>query len=492
MTSIKSIFSSIADKESYEITDLRCYIVTLRTSKNKMFLECTDGSHSEMLHVFIDDEDTIKYLTDNLIKVGYYISVTGKMVYTPDRKQKYEVIPSGDGIKIISKIEGSSTEIAQRQLPFTVYKQHDDVSIIRDKLDIRCKHPIYATIFRIRSALYLYIAEFFTSKGVLRIDPNIITSSDCEGAGEMFMIQQGTKKVKIDSSKEIEVPEFFGVPAGLTVSSQLELEILVRQFLTGVWTMNPSFRAEKSQTRRHLAQFTHLEWELMFKDLSELMDFSEDLTKFLIKKIHSDHKSDLELLQSYGEKGIIEKLQKFSSDDKWPRITYTMATIIIKKHKDDLLEYFKDDSLLEKGFVFPEWGDDLGSYCERFISEVIYGTPVFITDYPATLKSFYMLQNDDKKTVSCCDLLVPYLGELIGSSMRENSYEKLYQAIQDKKIDITSIQWYLDMRKYEPLLTGGAGLGFERLCTVLTTGYKSGEIRDVCAFPVAYGDHLKY
>ena len=473
---IKELFETFTT----DVVNVKCQISSIRFSKTNIFIEATDGSSPDILYIYVSKDID----SDRQLKIGEYIYVEGKMQKV-ERKHKMELL-AFKLTKISHTIkEASAIEISERQLPLLM--THDaDLSTIRDKHDIRSSHPKYRSIFRIRSNLIYAITHFFYEKDIQRLDPNIFTSGDCEGAGEIFYIQQGKKIVKHDDV-EVLVPKFFHTEVGLTVSSQLQLEALVRTYMGGVWTFNPSFRAEESQTRRHLAHFTHLEWERMFTDLTDLMDFSEELVVYLWKFVLDKCIKDLDLLEKCGEIGLISKLKSFTELSKFKRITYTEAIDLVSTKSIEINEYFGDKSVIE----IPKWGDDLGSYCERYISEKIFESPTFITDYPSTLKSFYMKQNEDGKTVSCCDLLVPYLGELIGSSMREPSYDKLIKSMDDKSIKTTPIQWYVDLRKFDSILTGGAGLGFERLIATCTT-CKEGNIRDMIPFPSAYGDTQRF
>jgi len=473
ITSIRSCLQTISDpsfdQTSLQSFRLKCHVIVSRSSKSKIFLQVTDGSTSQSIHVFIDS-------STSHIKIGDHLDMTGHFVITPDRKQSVEFIPSS--LVIYTPDESiTPAQVAQYQHMYTT----KTIQSIRDCHHIRPANSIYASIYRIRSKMLKAVSDYFDSKEIIRVDPNIFSKSDCEGAGESFSVQFGTKtEIKCDS-EIVEVPEIYQ----LQVSSQLPLEWFTRCFSSGVYTMNPSFRAEKSMTRRHLACFTHLEWEQQFDDLSQLMDFSEDLVKSLYRTALATCKEDIEFVSptslatigSYCLDGLDGK------EKPWSRMTYTQAIDICHAHADELKKYFD----LPIDTELPKWGDDLGSYCERYIAEQITKAPVFITDYPATLKSFYMLRNADGITVSCCDLIIPYMGELIGSSMREHRYDQLLKTMTEKSIPMKGLEWYVDARRYCSLPTGGAGLGFERfLMTLCDT-----DIRDVLAVPVAYGSHLE-
>jgi asparaginyl-tRNA synthetase len=273
--------------------------------------------------------------------------------------------------------------------------------------------------------------------------------------------------------------DFFQKQAFLTVSSQLQLEALCAG-LSRVYTLNPSFRAEKSKTKRHLGCFTHLEWEIAFIDINQLMDFSEALVKYVIGQTLKDCAKEYEELNKFISKGIIDKLTKVI-EQPFERITYTKAIELIEEHKDQILKTYSKE--LEPKDI-PVWGDDLGSYCEKYICDHIYGKPVQVYNYPKDLKSFYMKANDDGKTCQSVDVLFEKLGELIGSSIREDSYEKLIARMDEKSMDKSKLEWYLFLRKNSGSQTGGAGLGFDRLvnfCSLM-----DGNIRDVVPFPVSF------
>lgn len=341
-------------------------------------------------------------------------------------------------------------------------------------------------IYRIRSKLLEIIQEFFSNHKFYHLDPNVITSTDCEGAGETFKITPTHQQIiEKDGKKEEQL--FFGKDVYLTVSSQLQLEALCSG-MAKVYTMNPSFRAERSKTSRHLCLFTHLEWEIAFIDLKDLMDFSEDLVSTIFNKILKECSDELFFLDNTISKGIINKLRGFVSGD-FARITYTEAIDIIQRDKHKISNKFKKEK-----FQIPNWGDDLGSYCERYICEDIFGKPTFVHGYPLKLKSFYMKpqqiivneQDINKQTCDSCDLLIPGTGELIGSSIRQDDYEQLMKEINSRNMDITPLQWYIDLRKNSSFPHGGAGLGFDRLVTICC--FIDGNIRDSVPFPVAFGE----
>ena len=365
---------------------------------------------------------------------------------------------------------------------------------------LRSRFRTFNYIYKIRSTLLKHIHNFFHSNRFYNLDPNIITTSDCEGGGEAFTIstldinkianqlkdeythicqdytEQPTKTHKIDNYYK---DDFFHKKSYLTVSSQLQLEALTAG-LSRVYTLNPSFRAEKSRTKRHLACFTHLEWEIAFISIEQLMDFSETLVKFVISQTLNDCHKEYDELNKFVSKGIIDKLNNVISNS-FERITYTKAIELINENKDKILQTYPKEIKLSE---IPVWGDDLGSWCEKYICDYIYKKPVFVYNYPIELKSFYMKANTDDKTCMAVDLLCPQLGELIGSSIRENSMDKLIKRMDEKNMDKSVLEWYIDLRRNSAVQTGGAGLGFDRLvnfCSLM-----DGNIRDVVPFPIAF------
>jgi asparaginyl-tRNA synthetase len=353
------------------------------------------------------------------------------------------------------------------------------LEILRDHQDVRVKTRTLNAVFRIRSGLSKATHDFFEIVGAKHLNPNIITTSDCEGAGEVFTItnmlgKTNTVPVLKDTNEIDYSKDFFEKHAFLTVSSQLQLELLCAG-LSKVWTSNKSFRSEKSKTSRHLAEFEHIEWEFAWTDLNELMNISEHYTQYCFQYVLDNYMDDLEELNKFMSKGIIDKLKTFCSKN-YIRITYDDAIKIIVDNQKEIIEKYKLS-------ILPKWGDDLGSECEKYIAEIVYNHPVFVYNYPKELKSFYMKQNDDGRTVQGCDLLVPGLGELIGSSVREHDYNKLMKIVEERKMDITPLKWYIDLRRNGSTPTAGAGLGFDRLVRICT-GMEN--IRDAVCFPVAY------
>jgi len=327
------------------------------------------------------------------------------------------------------------------------------------------KSPVIHACRRISSGLLHCLGLQFHKLGFAKMDPSILTISDCEGAGEMFMLDKA------------QAGKFFGQEkVGLTVSSQWGLELFI-QSEEKVWTDNPSFRAEPSDSSRHLAAFKHIEWELAWADLDDLMDLSEQLTQACFNYVLTTHMDDLLILDGSVSKGIIDRLRHFVSDS-YSRLSYNDAIdILVSAYNTGKL-----DTLVK-------WGDDLGSVYESYLAETVFGKPIFVYNYPKELKSFYMKQNDDGLTVQGCDLLMPGLGELIGSSVRESNYDKLMSVVLERGMNTEGIEWYLDLRRNGSKPSAGAGLGFERL-VMICTGLKN--IRYCGVQPVYYKGKLVF
>jgi len=441
------------------------WIRNKRIQANLAFIEMFDGSTSKTIQVITEDKEFIEKLST--LSIGSSISVIGNVVISPNSNLELKLVD----IEYIGTINNPLTYILNAK--------KTSLDILRDHQDVRVKTRTFNAAFRIRAGLSKATHDFFHMLGAHHLNPNIITTSDCEGAGEVFTITTMLGKTNtipmIKETNQIDyTKDFFEKQAFLTVSSQLQLELLCAG-LSKVWTSNKSFRSEKSKTTRHLAEFEHIEWEFAWIGLNDLMDLSEHYTQYCFLRILDNYADDLEELNKFTSKGIIDKLKAFTSKN-YIRISYDDAIQILIDNEKEILEKTKLSSL-------PKWGDDLGSECEKYIAEVIYNHPVFVYNYPKELKSFYMKQNPDGRTVQGCDLLVPGLGELIGSSVREHDYDKLMRVVEERKMDITPIKWYIDIRQNGSTPTAGAGLGFDRLVRICT-GIEN--IRDAVCFPVAY------
>jgi asparaginyl-tRNA synthetase len=427
-------------------------------------VELFDGSTSKTIQLISESKEHIEQMGS--LSIGSSLSVTGLVLLHPVKSDIVE-------IKVLEiHYVGSIKD------PFTYILNAKKTSLeqLRLNQDVRVKSRTFNAAFRIRSGLSKATHDFWHMLGFHHLNPNMVTTSDCEGGGEVFtitnMLGSNVDSIPlIDKSRLVDYSkDFFQQQAFLTVSSQLQLEMLCAG-LGKVWTSNKSFRSEKSRTTRHLAEFEHIEWETAWCSLDDLMDQSEQYTQHCFNYVLKNHRDDLEELNKFVSKGIIEKLEGFVKKP-YTRITYDDALALINDNRDRLV-----------GLDLPRYGDDLGSECEKFIADTIYGGPVFVYNYPASLKSFYMKANDDGRTVQGCDLLIPGLGELVGSSVREHDYEKLMAVVRKREMDVSKLEWYLDLRRNGSTPTAGAGLGFDRLVRICT-GLEN--IRDAVPFPVAY------
>jgi asparaginyl-tRNA synthetase len=449
------------------------WVRDFRSQSENAFISLYDGSTSELLQVVCTKSSISNFDTLENVR-GACIEVFGSVIKSPAKGQLIELLAKN--INIIGNVDDKKSILLVKNVP---------VDTLRAYQHLRPRFRTFSYIYKIRSTLLKNIHIFFHSNNFYNIDPNIITTSDCEGAGEVFTITtldaRSISKNEVNSHKDDDIykTDFFEKQAFLTVSSQLQLEALAAG-LSRVYTLNPSFRAEKSKTKRHLACFTHLEWEIAFIDINDLMNFSEGLIKYVIGKTLKDCEGEYIELDKFTSKGIIEKLSGFINCE-FERISYDNALILIHENKKQILKKFAKEITIKD---IPNWGDDLGSYCERYISEDIYKKPTFVYNYPRQLKSFYMKINSDGKTVQGVDLLIPGLGELIGSSIREENYEKLCNEMDRRGMDKTKLEWFIDLRRNSTFEHGGAGLGFDRLVNMCTL--MDGNIRDVVPFPVAF------
>ncbi len=479
------------EPEKYEkVWEIKAWVRDFRSQSEHAFVSIYDGSTSQILQVFCEKSNIPNF--DSLENIrGATVKVRGMVKQSPAKGQEIEMVC--ESIEPIGLVSDKNSIILAKTVQLETLRSHQH---------LRSRFRTFGYIYKIRSELLKHIHEFFHSKGFYNLDPNIITTSDCEGAGEVFTItthdvneiaelcesncydryvtkDETSQEIGSLTNSDLYKEDFFQKRAFLTVSSQLQLEALCAG-LSRVYTLNPSFRAEKSKTKRHLGCFTHLEWEIAFIDINQLMDFSESLVKYVITNTLRTCETEYSELNKFVSKGIIDKLTNVVTNS-FERISYDKAIELVESNKSDILKKFSKEITIKD---IPKWGDDVGSYCERYIAEEIYRKPVFIYNYPKDLKSFYMKQNEDGKSVQAVDLLMPQLGELIGSSIREDSYEKLVNTMDQRKMDKTPLEWFLSLRENSSFPHGGAGLGFDRLvnfCSLM-----DGNIRDVVPFPVAY------
>jgi len=448
-TAIKSLYRQTDDFLNKEVL-VSGWVRTARSSKEFAFIELNDGSFFKGIQIVL--ESNLKNFSDlENINIGSSIEVKGKLVESPAEGQSFEL--KAEEIAIIA--------VAKEDFP--LQKKRHSFEFLRTIAHIRGRSNTFSAVFRLRSVLSKGIHDFFHAEGFSYIHTPIISTSDAEGAGEMFQVTTLMEKVekdKIDYSKD-----FFGKKTGLTVSGQLNAEALIMG-LDKVYTFGPTFRAENSNTTRHASEFWMMEPEMAFADLSDDMDVAEKMLKYLINYAIKELPEEMEFFNKFIDEGLLDRLNNIVSAD-FARITYTEAIDILEKSGEK--------------FEYPvKWGIDLQTEHERYLTDKVYEKPVFVTDYPKDIKAFYMRVNDDEKTVAAMDLLVPGVGEIIGGSQREERLDILEKRMKEMDLDMEDYQWYLDLRKYGSVKHAGFGLGFERLIM-----YISGmaNIRDVIPFP---------
>ena len=469
MQTIKQLFNYLENKneEFNEIYKVYGWIRTVRSSSNILgFCVINDGSCVNGIQIVLSneymDEDKISYFFKNST-IGCFLNCTGKIILSPAKGQKYEL--QLYDYEITGKVEDN----------YPLSKTKMNLDTLREYIHLRGRTNTFGSIFRIRSKLIKILNDFYHNEGFIHIDPNIITINECEGGAGVFQITENdiTNLGSLKKIKDTEIYDWssdhFCNPVYLTVSSQLQLESLAC-CIGNVYTLNKSFRSEHSSTTKHVSEFTHLEIEMINIDLNDLMDISEKMIKYTINELMNHCLEDLENLNKIISKGLIERLNHLKLCE-YKRITYI----------DVLKEINEDIDFLKLKIPKLIFGDDLGSVHENYITKK-YDTPIFVTHWPMKIKSFYMKQNGD--LCDSYDLLLPYgIGELIGASMREDSYEKLINMMNIKNVNPKNLDFYLDLRKFGSCPHGGFGLGFDRLL-MLVTGMSN--IKDVIPFPVSY------
>lgn len=457
-TVVKSLYRDTASYGGKEVT-VSGWVRTVRASKNFGFIELNDGSFFSSVQVVIEDEKLDNYAELAKLNVGAAITVTGILELTPQAKQPFE-------IKAASVyIDGASTP------DYPLQKKRHSFEYLRTIAHLRPRTNTFAAVFRVRSMIAYAIHQFFQERGFVYVHTPLITGSDCEGAGEMFRVTTldmdnlpKTEDGQIDYSED-----FFGKSTNLTVSGQLNVETYCMAF-RNVYTFGPTFRAENSNTTRHAAEFWMIEPEIAFADLNDDMDLAEDMLKYIINYCLENAPEEMEFFNKFIDKGLLERLHNVVSNE-FARVTYTEAVELLKKNNDN--------------FQYKvEWGSDLQTEHERYLTETVFKRPVMVTDYPKEIKAFYMKLNDDKKTVAACDVLVPGIGEIIGGSQREENYDVLVERMNELGLNPEDYDWYLDLRKYGTNKHAGFGLGFER-AVMYITGMQN--IRDVLPFPRTVG-----
>ncbi len=429
------------------------WIRNIRNSKVIGFIELNDGSFFKPVQIVL--EESLNNFADIIsLNLGSSIIVNGVLKVTPDAKQPFEIV-------------AKEIEVSGKSTPeYPLQNKRHSMEFLRDIAHLRPRTNTFSAVFRVRSVIAHAIHEFFYQNGFIYVHTPIITSSDCEGAGEMFRV------TTLDDLKKDESEDFFGKKTGLTVSGQLSAECFATAF-SNVYTFGPTFRAENSHTARHAAEFWMVEPEMAFCDLEGDMDVAEGLIKHVINAVLTECPEEIDFFNKFMDKELKERLNHIYSSD-FERVTYTRAVELLKEHNNEF-EYKV------------EFGTDLQTEHERYLTEKIFKKPVFVTDYPKEIKAFYMKLNDDNRTVRAVDMLVPGIGEIIGGSQREENLEKLEKRMEELGLDKKEYAWYLDTRRYGSCIHSGFGLGFERLVMYMTG---MSNIRDVIPFPRTPGNCL--
>lgn len=436
------------------------WVKSVRASNAFGFISLSDGSCFSPIQVVFESDSLDNYKEIAAQNVGASLSVTGVLQLTPQAKQPFEL--KADKIEVV----GASTP------EFPLQKKNHSLEFLRSIAHLRPRSNTFNAVFRVRSVASFAIHSFFQERGFLYLHTPIITASDCEGAGEMFRVttlDPADPPLNADGTVDY-TKDFFGKPANLTVSGQLNAECFALSH-GKVYTFGPTFRAENSNTQRHAAEFWMMEPEIAFADLEDDMQLAEDMTKYIIRFVLERCAQDMAFFNQFIDKELISRLQ-FVADSEFARVTYTEAIEILQNCGRD--------------FAFPvAWGEDLSTEHERYLTEEHFKAPVFVIDWPKEIKAFYMRVNDDQKTVAAMDMLVPGVGELIGGSQREEREAVLRARIRELGLDEEDYRWYLDLRRFGGVPHAGFGLGFERLIMYLTG---MSNIRDVEAFPRTVGN----
>lgn len=427
---------------------------TVRDSKTFGFLELNDGSFFKNIQVVFDDKLS-NFSEISKLSISSSVKVTGSLVKTDGAKQPFEI--KADSVEIYNVSDSD----------YPLQKKRHTFEYLRTIAHLRPRTNTFNAVFRVRSVASYAIHKFFQERNFVYVHSPILTSSDAEGAGEMFRVTNfdlnnlpKTEDGLVDDSKD-----FFGRRTHLTVSGQLDVENYAFAF-RNVYTFGPTFRAENSNTVKHAAEFWMIEPEICFADLKDDMDLAEDMLKFVISYVLENCPEEMEFFNQFVDNTLLERLENIVNSD-FGRISYTDAVKELEK-VNDKFEYKVS------------WGCDLQTEHERYLSEVVFKKPVFVTDYPMDIKAFYMKQNPDGKTVAAADLLAPGIGEIIGGSQREENLEKLEKRMNDLGLNKEDYWWYLDLRRFGSVTHSGFGLGFERLIMYITG---MGNIRDVIPFP---------
>ncbi len=453
MTEIKSLFRNREDYVGKKVT-VGGWVRSNRASKNFGFLVLNDGTFFEPLQV-VYGEQLANFAELTKLNVGTALVVSGTLVETPNSKQPFEIQAE------TVAVEGPSTP------DYPLQKKRHSLEYLRTIPHLRARTNTFQAVFRVRSLAAFAIHKFFNERNFIYVHTPLITGSDCEGAGEMFRVTTldldnlpMTEDGKVDNTQD-----FFNKVTSLTVSGQLNGETYAQAF-KNIYTFGPTFRAENSNTTRHAAEFWMIEPEIAFADLKDDMMLAESMLKHIIRYVMENAPEEMQFFNQFIDPGLIDRLNHVLASD-FGHVTYTEAIEILEKNNEN--------------FDYPvHWGSDLQTEHERYLTEVVFKRPVFVTDYPKEIKAFYMKLNDDGKTVAAMDCLVPGIGEIIGGSQREDNLELLEKRMDELCLIKEDYGFYLDLRKYGSTRHAGFGLGFER-CVMYLTGM--GNIRDVIPFP---------
>ncbi|MDY4128610.1 asparagine--tRNA ligase [Peptostreptococcus porci] len=451
---VKSLYRN-SDEYLGKSVSVAGWIRTSRISKSFGFIELNDGSFFKNLQIVVDENKIDNFAEISKLPISSSLLIEGELVKVDNEKNPIEI----HATKVVVEGESDSS--------YPLQKKKHTFEYLRTIAHLRPRSNTFSAVFRVRSVVAYAIHKFFQERNFVYAHTPIITGSDAEGAGEMFRIttlDMTNPPLNEDGSIDFS-QDFFGKEANLTVSGQLNGEIMALAF-RNIYTFGPTFRAENSYTARHASEFWMVEPEISFADLEDNMELAEDLIKYIINFVLENCPEEMAFFNSFIDKGLLDRLDNIVSSD-FVRITYTEAIDLLLKS--------------DHSFEYPvEWGCDLQTEHERYITEQIYNAPVFVTDYPKDIKAFYMRANDDGKTVRAMDLLVPGVGEIIGGSQREERYEVLMDRIKEMGLKEEDYWWYLELRKFGTATHSGFGLGFERIIMYLT-GVSN--IRDVIPFP---------
>ena len=458
LITVRELFKNTEKYVDKEI-EIGGWVRNKRPSKQFGFIVLNDGTYFTPVQVVYNDS-IANFQEISKINVGAALIVKGTLVLTPNAKQPFEIQAAS------VTVEGPSSG------DYPLQPKKHSMEFLRSITHLRPRANTFQAVFRVRSLAAMAIHQFFQDRDFVYVHTPLITGSDCEGAGEMFQVTTldlnnipKTEDGKVDFSQD-----FYGKPTNLTVSGQLNGETFAMAF-RNIYTFGPTFRAENSNTTRHAAEFWMIEPEMAFADLDDLLRVEEDMLKYIISYVLEHAPEEMAFFNQFVDKGLLDRLNNILNND-FGRITYTDAVALLEKHNDQ--------------FEYPvSWGCDLHTEHERYLTEVIFKKPVFVTDYPKDIKAFYMKLNPDGKTVAAVDCLVPGVGEITGGSQREDNYEVLKARIEELGMNPEDYGFYMDLRKYGSCRHAGFGLGFER-CVMYLTGI--GNIRDAIPFPRTVGN----